>query len=76
MTTNMHTIDRSARALVGAALLLAWALGWISGTLALVLAALALVFLVTSAVGFCPLYRIVGFSTCAVAEKRGPRHSP
>ncbi len=77
MTTNMHTIDRTVRAVVAVGLLLAWAFGWISGTLALVLAAVALVFLVTSGVGFCPLYRILGVSTCAVAgPKRGSRPSP
>ena len=77
MTTNMHKVDRTARALVAVALLLAWAFGWISGTLALVLGVAALVFLVTSAVGFGPLYRIFGVSTCAVTgTKSGPRPSP
>jgi hypothetical protein len=66
MTANMHRIDRTVRILVAALLLLAWAVGWVSGTLAIVLAVVAVVFLATSAVGFCPLYRIFGISTCAV----------
>ena len=36
----------------------------ISGTLGLVLVILAGVFFLTSLVGFCPLYRLVGVNTC------------
>ncbi len=63
MTHNMGTLDRGIR--VGLALLvgLLYATGDLSGTAALGLGALALVFLLTSAVGMCPLYRLVGLDT-------------
>jgi uncharacterized membrane protein len=60
MTKNMHSIDRTVRIVIAALLLLAWAFGWISGWLAAVLVVVALVFVVTSFVGFCPLYRVLG----------------
>jgi len=40
----------------------------LTGTLGLVLVALAIVFLLTSLLSFCPLYTIFGFSTCKVKE--------
>ncbi len=61
MTTNMGTIDRALRAIGGLALL-AWALlgtgewhvlGWIG-----------IVPLATAAIGWCPLYTLIGVSTC------------
>jgi glucose-6-phosphate-specific signal transduction histidine kinase len=60
MTKNMHSIDRTVRIAIAALLLLAWAFGWISGWLAAVLGVVALVFVATSFVGFCPLYRVLG----------------
>lgn len=70
MTVNEGSVDRIVRAVVGVALLAAWVFGWIGGTLAIVLGVVALVLLVTAAVGFCPLYRILGMSTCPVPAKR------
>ena len=70
MKKNMGGIDRTVRpvvALVVAALILT---GAVSGGLAVVLGVLAAVFLVTSAVGFCPLYAPFGLATCPT-EKRG-----
>ena len=61
MTTNMGTIDRALRVIGGLALL-AWALlgsgdwhmlGWIG-----------IVPLATAAIGWCPLYTLIGVSTC------------
>ena len=37
--------------------------GQISGTLAIVLGAVAVIFLLTSLVGMCPLYRLFGINT-------------
>jgi hypothetical protein len=73
MTTNVHDLDRLARAVVAAALLLAWAIGWLSGTVAIVLAVVAVVLLATAAIGFCPLYRLLGIGTAPRAAARsGP----
>ena len=70
MTVNEGSVDRIIRAVVGVALLAAWVFGWIGGTLAVVLGVVAIVLVVTAAVGFCPLYRVFGMSTCPVPAKR------
>jgi hypothetical protein len=69
MVRNQGNVDRIVRALVGAVLLTAWLAGWWTGTLAVVLGVVGIVFLATSAVGFCPMYRVFGISTCAVPQK-------
>ncbi len=63
MKKNMGTLDRSVRviaAIVIAVLIIAKTL---TGTLALILGILGGIFLVTSLVGFCPLYVPFKFST-------------
>ncbi len=70
MVRNESNLDRILRALVGALLLLAWIVGWTTGTLALVLGVVGVVLVATAAVGFCPLYRVFGLSTCPVPQKR------
>ena len=63
MNRNVGTVDRVVRALLGVgALALAGTLGW-SSTGAIVLLVLAGILLVTAALGFCPLYRLLGIST-------------
>lgn len=64
MTKNMGTIDRLLRTIVALVIGYLWWTGAISGTLGTVLAILAVVFLLTSAIAFCPLYRPLGLSTC------------
>ena len=68
MTTNLGNLDRIFRALLGIALLAApFVSGWalFDGTAATIIAIVAgLVMLGTSAVKFCPLYRIFGIRTC------------
>jgi len=68
MKTNLGSLDRIIRAVVGvAALLGAFAIG--SGSIAFVLLmVVGAILLVTAAVGFCPLYRVFGISTCPVAR--------
>jgi Inner membrane protein YgaP-like, transmembrane domain len=63
MKANESTIDRIIRAVVGvAALLGAFAMG--SGSIAFVLlVVVGAILLATAAVGFCPLYRVLGIST-------------
>ena len=63
MKTNMGTMDRALRTLVALAIGVLYFTGQISGTLAIVLAVVAVAFLVTSAVGSCPAYVPLGFST-------------
>jgi hypothetical protein len=53
---NMGTIDRVVRVLLALAVLILYLTNIISGTLAIILGILALVFLLTSLISFCPLY--------------------
>ncbi|WP_286192792.1 DUF2892 domain-containing protein [Stappia sp. BW2] len=66
MKRNMGTIDRGIRVFV-AIILLGISFGSAfasSGVLHWVLIAVALVFLLTAAVGNCPLYSLIGIRTC------------
>lgn len=64
MKHNTGSADRIARVVL--AIVFAVAGIAVGGTVAIVLFVLAAVMLVTAAVGFCPLYRLVGVDTCKV----------
>lgn len=63
MTKNMGTIDRIIRFIFAVAVAALYFTGVISGPLAIILGILAAVFLLTSIVGFCPLYAPFKIST-------------
>lgn len=63
MKINMGTIDRVARILVAVVIGIAYFANIISGTLAIVLLVFASIFILTSLIGFCPLYLPFGLST-------------
>ncbi|MBX7057864.1 MAG: DUF2892 domain-containing protein [Leptospirales bacterium] len=63
MKANMGTIDRIVRVLLAVTVGVLYFLNMISGTVAIILGVLALVFLATSLVGVCPLYLPFGLST-------------
>lgn len=63
MTRNMGTLDRSVRTLLAVLVGLLIATGTLTGVAAIVLGVFAAVFLLTSFVGFCPLYAPFGWST-------------
>ncbi len=63
MTKNIGTSDRIIRLVVAVAVAALYFTGVISGTVALILGILAGVFLLTSIVGFCPLYAPFKLST-------------
>lgn len=65
---NVGSLDRGFRVLLAVAFVIAGIMA--SGALAIVLYVLAGVMLVTAAVGFCPLYRLVGMNTCRVDATR------
>ncbi|MBI3396645.1 MAG: DUF2892 domain-containing protein [Spirochaetia bacterium] len=60
---NMGTIDRIARVVIALIVGGLYLSGMISGTVAIVLGALAVVFVATAAIGMCPLYLPFGLST-------------
>jgi hypothetical protein len=63
--TNESSLDRIIRAVVGI-ILFALTFLLLTGIWQIVAGVLGLVMLATAAVGFCPLYRIMGISTCPV----------
>jgi hypothetical protein len=63
MTKNMGTADRLIRTLIAAAIAVLYFTGKISGTVAILLGIVAVAFLVTSFVGWCPSYLPFGLST-------------
>lgn len=69
MKKNMGTTDRVIRTVAAAAIGILVLTGQISGALAIILGVLAVVFLLTSAVGFCPLYVPFKLSTLKETKK-------
>jgi hypothetical protein len=63
MKKNMGSIDQVIRILIAIVIGILYYTETISGTLALVLAALAGIFVLTSLISFCPLYLPFGLST-------------
>lgn len=70
MTANLGNLDRLFRALLGLVLIIAPLLNqpaiWSSAALSYGSMAVGLILVLTSLFRFCPLYRIVGISTCKV----------
>ncbi len=69
MKANMGKTDKIVR--IAAAILIAvlYFTNVISGTLGLVLLILAVVFVLTSLISFCPLYAPFGINTCEVKDQ-------
>lgn len=65
MKKNMGTADRIVRIVLAVIFATLYFTQTVTGTLGFVLMLLAGVFLLTSLVGFCPLYRPLGISTCS-----------
>lgn len=64
MKANMGTTDKIIRIVLAAAIAGLYLGGVISGVLAIVGLAVVGIFVLTSLIGFCPLYAIFGLSTC------------
>jgi hypothetical protein len=63
MKKNMSTTDRLIRLIIAAAIFTMFYLEVITGVWGYVLLVLAVVFTLTSIVGFCPLYKLLGINT-------------
>jgi hypothetical protein len=70
MKKNMGTLDRTVRILIAIILGILILTGKISGTLAWVLGIISVVFLLTSIIGWCPLYVPLGISTIKKEDKQ------
>lgn len=69
MKKNMGTTDRIIRTLIAVTIGILFWQNIISGTLAYVLLAASVIFLLTSFISFCPLYTIVGLKTFKKSPK-------
>ncbi len=63
MKKNMGNLDRILRLVVAAVIAILYFTNTISGTVAIVLGVLAIIFALTSTISFCPLYLPFGLST-------------
>ena len=64
MKKNMGTIDRAIRVFLAIVVAILYITGYISGTAAILLGIFAAIFIITSIVGFCPLYVPFKINTC------------
>ena len=64
MKKNMGTTDRTIRVLLAIAAAILLATGIITGTNFMIALVIAIIFLLTSLAGFCPLYMLLGINTC------------
>jgi len=68
MKKNMGIFDRILRIVLAIIVAILIYMETLTGTAAIVLGIIAGVFLLTSFVGFCGLYSLLGFTTCAVKK--------
>jgi len=63
MNINMGSIDRTIRLLLAITVGVLYFTGQLSGLAAIILGVMAVAFILTSTIGFCPLYAPFGWST-------------
>lgn len=69
MKINMGIADRVIRVILAIVVAVLIYMGTLSGTAAIILGVIAGVFLLTSLVGSCGLYTLVGVNTCPAKKK-------
>ncbi len=74
MKKNMGNADRIIRLIIAAIFASLYFVGIITGTIGIILMVLSGMFVLTSIVGFCPLYLPFGLSTLR-GKMQSPRHN-
>jgi len=69
MKKNMGLIDRIIRVLLAALVAVLYFAGQLTGMAAIILGIIAVIFIITSAIGFCPLYVPFKLSTMKKGTK-------
>ena len=64
----MGNLDKLIRVLLAMVFVVLYLTGTVTGTLGLALVAIAVLFILTSIVSFCPLYTIFGINTCSIKK--------
>jgi hypothetical protein len=70
MKKNMGNTDRIIRVIIAAVIAILYFTNVIPGTLGVVLLILAIIFVLTSLISFCPLYAPFGIKTCQVPKSK------
>jgi len=70
MKKNMGSIDKAVRILAAIIVLVLYLAGQITGTAAIILGVIAVVFIITSLASFCPLYTLFKINTGKAQEKQ------
>ena len=68
MKKNMGNTDRIIRVIAAIVFSVLYFTETVTGTLGLVLVVFGAIFLATSFISFCPLYRLLGLNTCEKKE--------
>ena len=68
MKHNMGNADRVIRISIAVLIAILFFTNTVTGTLGYVLLAVGAIFLLTSLVGSCPLYSLIGVKTCPVRK--------
>lgn len=63
MINNMHIIDRIIRIIIALVIVYFYFAGQISGLAAIILGIIAVIFIITGLIGYCPVYQLLGIST-------------
>ncbi|MCW8839410.1 MAG: DUF2892 domain-containing protein [Gammaproteobacteria bacterium] len=69
MKSNMGTVDRAIRLILVAIIAILFATGQLTGLAATILGIVAVIFLVTGVIGWCPAYLPFGISTRKGGQK-------
>jgi len=64
MKRNMGNTDRAIRILIAIGIAILYFTHVITGTLGYILLGIAAIFVITSLFSFCPLYTLLGISSC------------
>jgi len=72
MKANMAMADRVIRAIIAVVIAVLYFTGVINGTLGLILGIVAVVFLLTGIISFCPIYQLFGLSTLSEPPAAAP----
>lgn len=71
MRANLGTVDKALRNAIAVILALLVFVGMVDGIAAVIVAVIAVVLGLTALLQFCPLYRVLGFSTCKAGAEDG-----
>ena len=69
MKKNVGIGDKVFRILIAIGIIATFVFGYLLGMLAYVLLIFAALFVLTGLIGFCPLYSLLGISTCKSKSK-------